>query len=114
VDEGLEKRIKELEEQTVASGSTVMATLAELKEDADSFKIDIEKLHKTTEKMEKSVTDERDYTNDKVAAITADLNKQTGELTDKMNEKNDKVYEDMNKKVEDLTNQLNESSEELI
>ena len=51
MDESLDKRITQLEDQTVASGSNVMAELAGLKEqlkeaveDADSLKTDIGKL----------------------------------------------------------------------
>ena len=98
-DESLEKRIASLEEQTVASGSNVMAELADLK--------------KLAEKLEKSVAGERDYTNDKVAEFTADLNKRSGDITEKMNALNEKVYEDMNTKTAALTEQLNVESEEL-
>jgi uncharacterized coiled-coil DUF342 family protein len=79
VDESLDKRITQLEDQTVASGSNVMAELASLKEqlkeaveDADSLKTNIGKLHKTVE-TQNSNTDELEATLKKTETANKDF-----------------------------------------
>jgi chromosome segregation ATPase len=79
VDESLDKRITQLEDQTVASGSNVMAELAGLKEqlkeaveDADSLKTNIGKLHKTVE-TQNSNTDELEATLKKTETANKDF-----------------------------------------
>ena len=79
MDESLDKRITQLEDQTVASGSNVMAELAGLKEqlkeaveDADSLKTNIGKLHKTVE-TQNSNTDELEATLKKTETANKDF-----------------------------------------
>ena len=79
MDESLDKRITQLEDQTVASGSNVMAELAGLKEqlkeaveDADSLKTNVGKLHKTVE-TQNSNTDELEATLKKTETANKDF-----------------------------------------